>query len=101
MASSATQRCGSGGAKKRSSNRLSFSIFDVPLRVPAFASHLHVATSAAPVAEALHAAGLPYVVTSGYDPVELARLGFDAPVLRKPYLKSEVGQALAGWSCPG
>jgi DNA-binding response OmpR family regulator len=46
-----------------------------------------------PVAEALAARGIPFVVATGYDAVPLSCNG--APVLRKPFLPDEVVGAIA------
>jgi CheY-like chemotaxis protein len=51
--------------------------------------------SAAPVASALRDAGVPFVVTSGYERADLRRLGFSENALRKPYRREELAKALA------
>jgi CheY-like chemotaxis protein len=53
-------------------------------------------TSARPVVEALAALGVPVVIASGYEAIELERLGFSGAVLRKPYSLKDVENALAG-----
>ena len=50
--------------------------------------------SAAPVADALAARGLPFIVTTGYG-IDQRPVGFrDAPYLRKPYRHAELVRAL-------
>jgi CheY-like chemotaxis protein len=52
-------------------------------------------TSAVPVAQALRARNVPFVIASGYELEELQRLGFDAPRVGKPYRRDEIRSALA------
>lgn len=47
-----------------------------------------------PVAEALRGSGVPFVICTGYAETDIARLGFDAPSLVKPYRKRELHKAL-------
>ena len=49
-----------------------------------------------PVAEALAARGVPFVFATGYGEAGGAPLGFDAPVIRKPYDVTQVAAAVAG-----
>jgi CheY-like chemotaxis protein len=57
--------------------------------------------SAAPVAKALEARGVPFVVASGYEAEELRQFGFEGPSLRKPYRGEEIARALARLPRPG
>lgn len=57
--------------------------------------------SALPVAEALHRAGIPYIITTGYDATDLREWGFEAPSIRKPVRKQELHRALAGLDVGG
>lgn len=50
--------------------------------------------SSLPVAEALSDRNIPFIVTSGYEPDELRREGFDAPYVSKPYLSADIETAL-------
>ena len=50
--------------------------------------------SSLPVAEALRRAGVPFIVTSGYDPDELRRLGYGEARIQKPYTRSDIEQSL-------
>ncbi len=52
--------------------------------------------SVMPVAEALAARGVPFVFATGYGDAGGAPMGFDAPVIRKPYDVTQVAAALAG-----
>lgn len=52
--------------------------------------------SVTPVAEALAARGVPFVFATGYGEAGGAPLGFDAPVIRKPYDVTQVAAAVAG-----
>lgn len=52
--------------------------------------------SVMPVAEALAARGVPFVFATGYGDAGGAPLGFDAPIIRKPYDVTQVASALAG-----
>ena len=47
-----------------------------------------------PVAEALRAHGIPFVIASGYEPDELERLGFVEKGVSKPYSAREIDNAL-------
>ena len=49
-----------------------------------------------PFAEALAARGVPFVFATGYGEAGGAPLGFDAPVIRKPYDVTQVAAAVAG-----
>ena len=51
--------------------------------------------SVTPVAEALAARGVPFVFATGYGDSG-APLGFDAPIIRKPYDVTQVAAAVAG-----
>ncbi|KRB52333.1 HWE histidine kinase domain-containing protein [Phenylobacterium sp. Root700] len=51
--------------------------------------------SVTPVAEALAARGVPFVFATGYGEAGGAPLGFDAPVIRKPYDVTQVAAAVA------
>lgn len=51
-------------------------------------------TSAGPVAEALAALGLPFVVTTGYASDQRPESLLAAPYLRKPYRPAELVRAL-------
>ena len=50
--------------------------------------------SSVPVAEALRAHGVPFVVASGYEREELEQLGFAEKGVSKPYSATEIDQAL-------
>jgi CheY-like chemotaxis protein len=50
--------------------------------------------SAAPVADALRAHGVPFILASGYEGSELKTLGFEGTSLRKPYRPEDVSRAL-------
>ncbi|MCC5969173.1 MAG: response regulator [Pararhodobacter sp.] len=50
--------------------------------------------SSAPVADALHSHGIPFVVASGYEQGELERLGFKEKGVNKPYSSQELANAL-------
>jgi DNA-binding response OmpR family regulator len=50
--------------------------------------------SARPVVEALQAGGIPVVLASGYEPQDLETLGLGVPLLRKPYSRRELADAL-------
>ena len=50
--------------------------------------------SALPVAHGLKEAGIPFVITSGYESGELRRYGFDVPWVSKPYSSSDIDRAL-------
>jgi DNA-binding response OmpR family regulator len=53
-------------------------------------------TSAVPVAEAMDARDLPYIVASGYEPEELQRFGFgEIRTVGKPYSPRELARALS------
>jgi CheY-like chemotaxis protein len=45
---------------------------------------------AKPVVEVLHALGTPVVIASGYTRDELAKLGFDDMLMRKPYSQTDL-----------
>lgn len=47
-----------------------------------------------PVARALRAAGVPFVVASGYDRADLRRRGYLEVIVPKPYLRSELRHAV-------
>lgn len=49
---------------------------------------------ASPIADALAARNIPYIVASGYGPDDLRASGFDAPILSKPYHAHEIRDAL-------
>ena len=49
-----------------------------------------------PLATALRARGVPFVFATGYGEAGGAPLGFDAPVIRKPYDVTQVAAAVAG-----
>jgi DNA-binding response OmpR family regulator len=51
--------------------------------------------SVTPVAEALAARGVPFVFATGYGDTG-APMGFDAPVIRKPYDVTQVAAAVSG-----
>ncbi|WP_309643579.1 HWE histidine kinase domain-containing protein [Phenylobacterium sp.] len=51
--------------------------------------------SVTPVAEALAARGIPFVFATGYGDSAGAPLGFDAPIIRKPYDVTQVAAAVA------
>jgi CheY-like chemotaxis protein len=51
-------------------------------------------SSSAPVAEALRARGIPFIVASGYEREELQRLGFSEKGVNKPYSPKELEAAL-------
>lgn len=51
--------------------------------------------SVTPVAEALAARGVPFVFATGYGDTG-APLGFDAPIIRKPYDVTQIAAAVAG-----
>jgi DNA-binding response OmpR family regulator len=51
--------------------------------------------SASPIASALRAAEIPFLLASGYEGAELRRLGFGETALRKPYRREDVRRALA------
>jgi CheY-like chemotaxis protein len=51
-------------------------------------------TSSVPVAEALRARGVPFVVASGYERAELEQLGFVEKGVSKPYSATEIEHAL-------
>ncbi|UTP40029.1 PAS domain-containing protein [Phenylobacterium sp. LH3H17] len=51
--------------------------------------------SVTPVAEALAARGIPFVFATGYGDAGGAPLGFDAPIIRKPYDVTQVAAAVA------
>nr|QQZ50732.1 hypothetical protein JKL49_04880 [Phenylobacterium glaciei] len=48
-----------------------------------------------PVAEALAARGIPFVFATGYGDTGGAPLGFDAPIIRKPYDVTQVAAAVS------
>lgn len=48
------------------------------------------------VVDALHERNVRVIVASGYGATELARLGFDHPVVQKPYTPREIEAAVAG-----
>lgn len=50
--------------------------------------------SAAPVAHALRARSVPFVIASGYEPAELRHLGFEEAGVGKPYSREAMRQAL-------
>jgi len=50
--------------------------------------------SALPIAEALNAKGIPYLLCSGYGEKDLEALGFTASFLRKPYDQRQLLEAL-------
>lgn len=57
--------------------------------------------SSYPVAEALVLAGIPFIVTSGYEVRELRQRGFNAPHIPKPYGKADISVALDDlWARP-
>ncbi len=51
--------------------------------------------SVTPVAEALAARGIPFVFATGYGDSAGAPLGFDAPIIRKPYDVTQVAAAVS------
>lgn len=52
-------------------------------------------TTSAPIAEALRAAALPFVVTTGYGPLELPHeMQGCAPIVTKPFMEAELEDAL-------
>jgi DNA-binding response OmpR family regulator len=51
-------------------------------------------TSSVPVAEALRARSIPFIVASGYERAELERLGFRERDVSKPYSPREIDAAL-------
>jgi DNA-binding response OmpR family regulator len=56
--------------------------------------------SVTPVAEALAARGVPFVFATGYGDTG-APMGFDAPVIRKPYDVTQVAAAVSGLLAAG
>ncbi|WP_269715205.1 HWE histidine kinase domain-containing protein [Caulobacter sp. NIBR2454] len=55
--------------------------------------------SVAPAAEALRARGVPFVFATGYAD-KAAPMGFDAPIVRKPYNVGQIAAALAQVAAP-
>lgn len=53
-------------------------------------------TSSAPVAAALRTAGIPFLVTSGYDGEQLQHFGFTEATLVKPFRRRDLTAALHG-----
>ncbi len=51
--------------------------------------------SVAPVAQALAAAGKPFIIATGYGDAGLEPEGFDVPVVRKPYNVNQIAAAVA------
>lgn len=51
-------------------------------------------TSAKPLVEALEARGVPFVLASGYDTLDLEKLGLQGPLVRKPYSCKDLARAL-------
>ncbi len=54
--------------------------------------------SSLPVAEKLDSAGIPYVITSGYDRHQLIEDGFTGPSIAKPYRTPEIEAVLQVFS---
>ena len=50
--------------------------------------------SARPILEALQKDGIPLVLASGYEELELRNLGLEAPLVRKPYSAKDLSTAL-------
>ncbi len=49
--------------------------------------------SALPVLQALEAAGVPFVLASGYEKSELKTFGLDGPLVKKPYSARDLARA--------
>ena len=71
------------------------SLLDGPIDAAVLDANLN-GLSVTPVAEALAARGVPFVFATGYGEAGGAPLGFDAPVIRKPYDVTQVAAAVAG-----
>ena len=67
---------------------------DLPIDAAVLDANLN-GVSVLPVAEALAARGVPFVFATGYGDSKMAPLGFDAPIIRKPYDVTQVAAALA------
>lgn len=50
--------------------------------------------SAKPVVEALKSSGVPVIITSGYETLELRNLGLEASLVTKPYGADDLSEAL-------
>ena len=70
------------------------SLLDGPIDAAVLDANLN-GLSVTPVAEALAARGVPFVFATGYGEAGGAPLGFDAPVIRKPYDVTQVAAAVA------
>jgi DNA-binding response OmpR family regulator len=57
--------------------------------------------AAAPIAESLRRARIPFVIASGYGAAELRRLGYAEPALCKPFATRELERALRAVADPG
>ncbi len=66
---------------------------DLPLDAAVLDANLD-GLSVAPAAEALRARGVPFVFATGYAD-RAAPMGFDAPIIRKPYNVGQIAAALA------
>ena len=71
------------------------SLLDGPIDAAVLDANLN-GLSVTPVAEALAARGVPFVFATGYGEAGGAPLGFNAPVIRKPYDVTQVAAAVAG-----
>lgn len=69
-------------------------LLDQPIDAAVLDANLN-GLSVTPVAEALAARGVPFVFATGYGDAS-APLGFDAPIIRKPYDVTQVAAAVAG-----
>lgn len=69
-------------------------LLDQPIDAAVLDANLN-GLSVTPVAEALAARGVPFVFATGYGDAG-APLGFDAPIIRKPYDVTQVAAAVAG-----
>lgn len=69
-------------------------LLDQPIDAAVLDANLN-GLSVMPVAEALAARGIPFVFATGYGDAAGAPMGFDAPVIRKPYDVTQVSAAVA------